>query len=83
MVEIGLCISCLAVNTGSRECRDREGFLFLGSSDTLPLLGFSAMVLLLFLFKYFLKVLTKPACLLHQEPPRKEWLYFFPGPELF
>lgn len=24
--------------------------------------------------EYFLKVLTKPACLLYQEPPRKEWL---------
>lgn len=81
MVEVGLYISSLAVNTGSGEYRERRGFLFLGNSDTLPLLGFSATVLL-FLFKYFLKVLTKPACLLHREPPRKEWLYFFPGPEL-
>lgn len=47
MVEVGLYISSLAVNTGSGECREMGGFLFLGNSDTLPLLGFSATVFII------------------------------------
>ena len=72
MVEVGLCISSLVVGTAGGGCRQRGHFVLgkLRYSSTVGILCNGFIISL----KYFLKVLTKPDCLLHQEPPRKEWL---------